>query len=42
MNSGNCLSLPGGLSIRKRAIGVAILANVLDTVRIKSVGSFEG
>ena len=39
MNYGNCLSLRGGLIIRKRAIGVAILANVLGTVRTKSVGA---
>src|SRR6266496_5035300 len=31
--------LRGGLIIRKRAIGVAILANVLGTVRTKSVGA---
>jgi len=35
----NLLSLRGGLIIRKRAIGVAILANVLLTVRTKSVGA---
>jgi hypothetical protein len=39
MNYGNCLSLRGGLIIRKRAIGVAILANVLGTVRTQSVGA---
>src|SRR6266436_4800159 len=39
MNYGNCLSLRGGLIIRKCAIGVAILANVLGTVRTKSVGA---
>ena len=39
MNYGSCLSLRGGLIIRKRAIGVAILANVLGTVRTKSVGA---
>src|SRR5260370_11739170 len=39
MNYGNCLSLRGGLIIRKRAIGVAILANVLGAVRTKSVGA---
>src|SRR5438874_12270765 len=39
MNYGNCLSLRGGLIIRKRAIGAAILANVLGTVRTKSVGA---
>ena len=39
MNYGNCLSLRGGLIIRKRAIGVAISANVLGTVRTKSVGA---
>src|SRR6266705_4177857 len=39
INYGNCLSLRGGLIIRKRAIGVAILANVLGTVRTKSVGA---
>jgi len=33
MNYGNGLSLRGGLIIRKRAIGVAISANVLGTVR---------
>src|SRR6266496_4935341 len=31
--------LRGGLIIRKRAIGVAILANVLGTVRTESVGA---
>jgi hypothetical protein len=42
MNYGNCLSLRGGLIIRKRAIGAAILATVLGTVRTKSVcRSFE-
>src|SRR5437016_8136057 len=40
MNYGNCLSLRGGLIICKRAIGVAILANVLGTVRTKSVGAY--
>src|SRR6266446_5441080 len=39
MNYGNYLSLRGGLIIRKCAIGVAILANVLGTVRTKSVGA---
>src|SRR4029077_9617002 len=39
MNYGNCLSLRGGLIIRKRAIGVAILPNVLGSVRTKSVGA---
>jgi hypothetical protein len=39
MNYGNCLSLRGGLSIRKRPIGVAIFANVLGTVGTKSVGA---
>ena len=39
INYGNCLSLRGGLIIRKRVIGVAILANVLGTVRTKSAGA---
>ena len=39
MNYGNCLSLRGGLIIRKRAIGVVISANVLGTVGTKSVGA---
>ena len=40
MKYGNYLSLRGGLIIRKRVIGVAILANVLGTVRTKSVGAY--
>src|SRR5436189_5653103 len=39
MNYGNCLSLRGGLIIRKHAIGVAILANVLGTVRTKLIAT---
>jgi len=39
MNYGNCLSLRGGLSIRKRPIGVAIFANVPGTVGTKSIGA---